>query len=111
MDLALTGLTALLAGTSHVVAGPDHLAAIMPLAAGQPRRAASLGALWGLGHGFGVACCALAGYWLKDSFALEQLSRGAELAVGPLLVVLGLWTFRKARARSAASTRSGLVQR
>ena len=35
----LTILTGLAAGTVHVVSGPDHLAALAPIAAHQPKQA------------------------------------------------------------------------
>jgi hypothetical protein len=44
-------LTGLFAGALHVLAGPDHLVALAPIAADKPRRALSLGLRWGLGHG------------------------------------------------------------
>jgi len=46
-------LTGLLAGGVHVLSGPDHLAAVAPLAV-QDRSAWRSGLRWGLGHSSGV---------------------------------------------------------
>jgi hypothetical protein len=48
---AWTGLTL---GAVQVWMGPDHLAAIAPLAVRRARRAWLPGARWGLGHSAGV---------------------------------------------------------
>mgnify|MGYP003315356662 CR=1 FL=1 len=45
----LTILSGLVAGAAHVVTGPDHLAALAPIAVQEPARAAKLGFRWGLG--------------------------------------------------------------
>ena len=47
------------AGALHVVAGPDHLAAVAPLAADGRRRLWRSGLLWGLGHTGGVVAVGL----------------------------------------------------
>ena len=47
-------VSGLLAGSMHVVSGPDHLVALAPLALHDKKRAYGVGALWGLGHGVGV---------------------------------------------------------
>ena len=52
---ALAGLTA---GLIHVLSGPDHLAAVAPLA-NDRSRAWRTGFLWGLGHSGGVFAVAL----------------------------------------------------
>ena len=85
--VALAGLGA---GALHVVSGPDHLAAIGPVAATAPERAVRLGALWGLGHGLGVLVVAGLGRLGASMLELEALSGWAELAVGLVLVVLGV---------------------
>lgn len=93
----VAGLSGLLAGSAHVVAGPDHIAALLPLAAGQRRRAAKVGALWGLGHGLGVLTLSLVGRWLRHRIHVEAWSAAAELVVGLLLIFLGAWTLFRSR--------------
>ena len=92
----LAALTGALAGALHVVVGPDHLAAIAPLALVDRRRATRVGASWGLGHGLGVALLGLLGMAIRPFVALERLSAWSELAVGFLLVAIGLWALRRA---------------
>lgn len=97
MSAWLTALSGLLAGTSHVISGPDHLAAVLPLAAGQPKRAAVLGTLWGLGHGIGVIVFAALGRVVRESIDLNRFANAAELLVGLMLLLLGAWTWRRSR--------------
>ena len=87
------GLTA---GAAHVVAGPDHLAALAPIAVNDPRRAARLGFLWGCGHGLGVVALGLLGVLAGRGLNIELMSNWAEFAVGLALILVGLWAFRRA---------------
>ncbi len=88
---ALTGLTA---GAVHVWAGPDHLAAIAPLAVRRPQRAWLPGARWGLGHSAGVAVVGLLSLWLRDLIPVKLLSTWGERLVGVLLLGIGFWALR-----------------
>lgn len=90
---ALTGLTA---GAVHVWLGPDHLAAIAPLAVRRPNRAWLPGARWGLGHSAGVAVVGLLSLWLRDLIPVELLSTWGERLVGVLLLGIGVWAMRAA---------------
>jgi ABC-type nickel/cobalt efflux system permease component RcnA len=93
----IAALTGLIAGAVHVWAGPDHLAAVAPLAVHKrQRRAWVLGARWGLGHSAGVAVVGLVFLWLRDLIPVELLSSWGERLVGVLLVGIGLWGLRKA---------------
>lgn len=85
-------LVATLLGLRHAT-DPDHIAAITTLvASGQEqarRRAAALGAWWGLGHAvtlvaFGVPIL------LFEAYLPESFQRGAESAVGALIVYLAV---------------------
>jgi hypothetical protein len=105
MIAALAGLSA---GALHVVGGPDHLAALAPIATRAPRRAVRVGALWGLGHGLGVVAAGSLGRTLRGALDLDALSAGAELAVGLTLVLLGARGLAKAvRAPRDAHPREG----
>lgn len=92
----LAGLTA---GLIHVLAGPDHLAAVAPLATDQRRRAWQAGLLWGLGHSSGVLVVGLLALWLRDRLPLDMLSAWSERLVGVVLIAVGLWGLRRAFAR------------
>jgi hypothetical protein len=88
-------LAGLVAGSVHVVSGPDHLAAVAPLGAGN-KRGWLLGAFWGLGHAAGVALLGGLILVLRGSRDAALLSAWAERLVGVVLVGLGLWGLRKA---------------
>lgn len=90
-------LGAMSAGAVHVVSGPDHLAAVLPLAVRDRAAAARTGAMWGLGHGLGVVVLGGLGQLLRGRVELDGVSGLAELAVGVLLVVLGVRTMLGAR--------------
>ncbi|MBN2799084.1 MAG: High-affinity nickel transporter [Deltaproteobacteria bacterium] len=82
----------LLAGSLHVFTGPDHLAAVVPLATRDARAAGQTGALWGLGHGSGVVAVGALGLWARERMDIHALSDWSEVAVGLILVGLGLWS-------------------
>ena len=88
--------TGLAAGAAHVVAGPDHLAALAPIALDEPRQAGRLGFRWGLGHGVGVALLGGLGMVARSAVDVEFLSATSEFMVGFVLVLVGLWAFRSA---------------
>lgn len=87
-------LTGLAAGALHVVAGPDHLAALAPIAVRDRRSAARIGATWGLGHGLGVAVVGGLGILAKQFIDVQWLSGWSEFLVGFLLIAVGLWSLR-----------------
>ena len=91
----LTILSGLVAGAAHVVTGPDHLAALAPIAVQDPGRAAKLGFRWGLGHGIGVLLLGLLGMFARDWVAVEALSTWAEVCVGFVLVIVGGWALQQ----------------
>ncbi len=76
--------------------GPDHLAAIAPLAVRGHKRAWVPGARWGLGHSAGVAVVGLLSLWLRDLLPVDLLSSWGERVVGVMLFGIGLWALRKA---------------
>ncbi len=92
----LTLLSGLAAGSVHVVSGPDHLAALAPLAMDEPRRGLKTGATWGLGHGVGVVIIATIGQLLRGVVSLDAVSAWSELLVGFVLIAVGLWALRSA---------------
>ena len=74
--------TGLIAGTLHVVSGPDHLAALAPIAVQDRARGIRVGAIWGLGHGLGV--CALGGLGIafRQVIDVSLMSQWSERFVG-----------------------------
>lgn len=80
----------------HVVAGPDHLAAIAPFAAESRRKAWVVGLRWGVGHAGGVMFIGLLSLLLRDWLPLEAISSWGERLVGVALIGIGLWGARRA---------------
>ncbi|MBC8001756.1 MAG: sulfite exporter TauE/SafE family protein [Opitutaceae bacterium] len=88
-------LTGLMAGTFHVLSGPDHLAAVAPLAIRGHRRAWITGLRWGLGHSTGVILVGLLSLLLRDLISIDLISGWSERLVGLLLIGIGFWGLRK----------------
>lgn len=88
--------TGLLAGAAHVVAGADHMAALLPLSVGRRLRAFYLGARWGVGHSAGVALVGAVLLVLRERLDLHAVGAWGERAVGVMLIGLGLLGLRHA---------------
>ncbi|MEN9573459.1 MAG: hypothetical protein RL514_1314 [Verrucomicrobiota bacterium] len=89
-------VTGLVAGTIHVVSGPDHLAAVAPFAAESRRKAWEVGLRWGVGHAGGVMFIGLLSLLLRDWLPLAAISAWSERLVGVVLIGIGLWGVRRA---------------
>jgi ABC-type nickel/cobalt efflux system permease component RcnA len=97
--LLVVGLVAVVLGLRHAT-DPDHLAAVATLIAGTEERAtraaARLGLAWGAGHAaslfaFGVPIV------LFKTYLPDGVERGAETAVGLLIVALAIWLLARWR--------------
>jgi hypothetical protein len=99
----LTVLTGAFAGFLHVLAGPDHLAAVGPLAIADRRRGWLAGWTWGFGHASGVVVVAALAVLLRDLLPpIETISAWGERMVGVALIGVGFWALRRsARVRPA----------
>ncbi len=84
-------LAGLSAGFIHVLAGPDHMAAIAPLSTGGEKKSWRAGFTWGLGHSAGAIFVGIIAIVLKDLTGIEILTDGAEIIVGFMLIAIGLW--------------------
>jgi len=92
----LMALSAAVAGAMHVLSGPDHLAALAPLAIERPRRSWLAGWTWGLGHAAGVVLVATLAVLLRDLLpAVDVISAWGERVVGGALIGIGLWAVRR----------------
>ncbi len=87
----------ILAGSLHVVSGPDHLVAVTPLAMRSPARAMAVGASWGAGHAVGAAALGAIGALARAVIDVNFLSSWAEFLVGGVLCGVGVWAFVQAR--------------
>ena len=92
----IAAFSGLVAGAIHVWSGPDHLAAVAPLAVRQPRQAWIPGVRWGFGHSAGVGVVGLLSLWLRELLPVDLLSSWGERLVGVMLFGIGLWALRKA---------------
>ncbi len=96
----MTPLVAMFAGLSagalHVLSGPDHLAAVAPLAGDDRRAAWRTGLAWGLGHGGGVLLLGALGLLAATALPLESISLVAEALAGLSLIFVGGWALRRA---------------
>lgn len=99
----------LAAGLLHVFSGPDHLAAVAPLALGDPsardarRRGVHgwrAGLQWGAGHTAGVLLIASLLLLVREQLPLDAISGYSERIVGLALIAVGVWGVWKARANT-----------
>lgn len=81
---------ALLASILHVLAGPDHLAAVTPFAIESKRKAWKVGLYWGLGHLAGMICIGILFYLFREIIPIEKISEFSEQLVGFVLIVIGI---------------------
>ena len=105
MFAAVAGL---FAGLLHVFSGPDHLAAVAPLATGQQRTHWRAGLQWGLGHTAGVLVTGVLLLWLRDRLPLGALSAYSERAVGVALIAVGAaGVWKASRSQAPSHTHAG----
>jgi hypothetical protein len=78
------------AGLLHVFSGPDHLAAVAPLAA-DTDRSWRAGLQWGVGHTAGMLVIALLLLAAKEQLPLEVIAAYSERLVGVSLIAIGAW--------------------
>ena len=110
MPAMLTLLTGAAAGLFHVLSGPDHLAAVAPLAVEEQRRGWIAGCTWGIGHASGVVVVAMIAVWLREMLPpLEIISAWGERIVGAALIGIGLWALRRSARIRRSPHRHGHV--
>lgn len=105
-------LTGLAAGFLHVLAGPDHLAAVAPIAVSDERAAWRSGFVWGLGHTAGVMLVGALLLAFRELLPLDALSAWSERAVGAALIAIGgwgLWNLKRPHAHRHVSGRASLA--
>jgi hypothetical protein len=90
----------LAAGLLHVFSGPDHLAAVAPLAADSNRGQWRTGLQWGIGHTIGVLLIACLLLLIREQLPLDAISAYSERIVGVALILVGAWGMRSAWVRT-----------
>ncbi|MCB9797217.1 MAG: sulfite exporter TauE/SafE family protein [Alphaproteobacteria bacterium] len=93
LPVLISGLTT---GVIHVFSGPDHLAAVAPLAVEKRHAGGRIGLTWGFGHSTGVVAVALVALLVRELLPVESLSNWSERLVGVVLIAVGFWAVRKA---------------
>lgn len=89
--MIVSSLAGLAAGATHALSGPDHVAAVLPLAAEAPTRAARLGLTWALGHGLGTIVLAAVVLGLRAQLDLHGIGSTMEVVIGLVLVATGVF--------------------
>ena len=95
MFLNFSLFAGVLASATHVISGPDHLAAVTPLAVESKKKAWKVGLAWGLGHVMGMLVIGLLFLLFKDYIPVDEISGYSEKLVGLILIIIGLWVFYK----------------
>jgi ABC-type nickel/cobalt efflux system permease component RcnA len=85
-----------LAGVLHVISGPDHLAAVAPLAAADRTRAWRQGLMWGIGHSSGTWVLAAVALAFREALNVDAISTWSERLVGLVLIAIGIWSLQRA---------------
>ena len=88
-------IAGILASALHVVTGPDHLAAVTPLAIENKKRSWGVGLFWGLGHIIGMLLIGLLFLAFKEYIPIDAISHYSEQIVGIILVGIGAWAIYK----------------
>ena len=85
----------IIASMAHVLSGPDHLAAVGPLAVTVKIRSWLIGMSWGIGHLLGMLLIGVLFYYFRDLIPVDFISENSEKIVGGLLIVIGLWSLMR----------------
>lgn len=95
MTTELPLIAGTIASILHVISGPDHLAAVTPIAIEAKRKVWRIGFYWGAGHLLGMLIIGLLFLAFKEVIPVEAISGYSEQLVAIVLIALGLWTLYK----------------
>lgn len=84
-----------IAAMVHVIAGPDHIAAVGPLAINTKFRPWLIGMSWGIGHLIGMLIIGVLFFFFRELIPVEWISTNSERLVGLMLIVIGFWGIYK----------------
>jgi ABC-type nickel/cobalt efflux system permease component RcnA len=84
-------ITGLIASMAHVISGPDHLAAVTPLAIESKKKSWIVGFFWGIGHTLGALIIGVLFLLFRNLIKVEVISTYSEQIVGVVLIVIGIW--------------------
>lgn len=99
-------LTGFIASVQHVVTGPDHMAAVTPLAINSKKKSWLIGLGWGLGHTVGMLI--IGGFFLlfKEILPIASIAKHSDELIGILLIVIGSWSVLRTYFRYHQSKKS-----
>jgi ABC-type nickel/cobalt efflux system permease component RcnA len=84
-------LFGLVAACIHVLTGPDHLAAVGPLAVNAKKKPWLIGMTWGIGHVLGMMIIGILFFFFREMIPVELISANGEKIVGIMLLLIGFW--------------------
>ncbi len=87
--------TGILMSSVHVITGPDHLAAVTPLAIENKKKAWHIGLFWGIGHVAGMLLIGGVYLLFREYIDIKMISGYSEYLVGIVLIGIGLWSIYK----------------
>lgn len=93
--LSLPIITGIIASILHVLSGPDHLAAVTPIAIESKNKVWRIGFLWGTGHLIGMLIIGLLFFLFKGFIPVEAISGYSEQLVAIVLIGIGIWSLYK----------------
>jgi hypothetical protein len=96
-------LAGIASGLLHVFSGPDHLAAVAPLASDREGGHWRTGMQWGIGHTMGVLLIGALLLMLKAQLPIDAISAYSERMVGASLIMIGSWGLWRAWVRRSSS--------
>src|ERR1035438_4673383 len=104
-------LTGLVASMAHVVTGPDHLAAVTPLAIDSRKKSWLVGFSWGFGHTIGMLLIGLVFILFKEFISVDAISKHSDTIIGFLLIGIGSWAIMRTYLRHSHSHRPHQIGR
>ena len=85
-------LTGFIASIQHVVTGPDHMAAVTPLAIDTRKKSWLVGLGWGMGHTVGMLIIGGVFLLFKELLPINSIAKYSDQIIGILLIVIGSWS-------------------
>ncbi len=85
----------IIAAMAHVLSGPDHLAAVGPLAVNVKIKSWLIGMSWGIGHLTGMLLIGVLFFYFRELIPVDYISDNSEKIVGGLLIVIGIWSLSR----------------
>lgn len=91
----LVFFTGIMMSVLHVLGGPDHLAAVSPLAIANNKQSLKIGFFWGIGHTLGVFILGLIFFFFRNLLPIDTISLYSEKVVGLSIILIGGWVIFK----------------